>query len=105
MRFGQAPLQLAAASASTLWLPRSAWSQPHLPGNPFTLGVASGWPTPEGGAVDAFWPWATLGQQLAAPSAITVRWEVAHDSALVAFAIGPGPGSAGGWRTPCMQVQ
>lgn len=75
-------LQLAAASASTLWLPRSAWSQPHLPGNPFTLGVASGWPTPEGVvlwtrlALSDFW-----GSNLLPQAPITVRWEVAHDSA------------------------
>ena len=37
-------LQLAAASAVALWLPRSAWSQPRLSANPFTLGVASGSP-------------------------------------------------------------
>ena len=38
-------LKLAAASAATLWLPKSAWSQPKIGVNPFTLGVASGSPT------------------------------------------------------------
>ena len=37
-------LQLAAASAGGLWLPRGAWSQPRLSGDPFGLGVASGSP-------------------------------------------------------------
>jgi phosphodiesterase/alkaline phosphatase D-like protein len=39
-------LQAAGASAATLWLPRSAWSQPRWAANPFTLGVASGAATP-----------------------------------------------------------
>ena len=38
-------LKLASAAASTLWLPRSAWSQARFSGNPFALGVASGSPT------------------------------------------------------------
>ncbi|MEA3393749.1 MAG: alkaline phosphatase, partial [Pseudomonadota bacterium] len=37
-------LKLAAAAAGTLWLPRSAWSQPRWPRDPFALGVASGSP-------------------------------------------------------------
>ena len=41
-------LRLAAAAATTLWLPRSAWSQPRLRHDPFALGVASGDPTPQG---------------------------------------------------------
>ncbi len=41
-------LRLAAAAASTLWLPRSAWSRTRLSQDPFALGVASGAPTPEG---------------------------------------------------------
>ena len=38
-------LRLAAATATTLWLPRSAWSQARFSSNPFALGVASGSPT------------------------------------------------------------
>ena len=38
-------LKLAAACATTLWLPRSAWSQPRFASDPFALGVASGSPT------------------------------------------------------------
>ena len=71
-------LQLAAASAGTFWLARSAWSQPRLAANPFALGVASGSPTH-----DSVVLWTrllaegwfdSLGTQ-----PITVRWEIAHD--------------------------
>lgn len=70
-------LQLAAASAGTLWLPRSAWSQPKFQSNPFALGVASGSPTHDS---------VVLWTRLVAPSAqlaqpVTVRWEVARDDA------------------------
>ncbi len=72
-------LQLVGASAATLWLPRSAWSQPRLTVNPFTLGVASGAPTFDSVVLwtrlhgpDSFG--ASMGR---AP--ITVRWELAHD--------------------------
>jgi alkaline phosphatase D len=71
-------LQLAAASAVALWLPRSAWSQPRLPGNPFTLGVASGSPTHDGVVL-----WTRLLAegwfQSLGTQPVTVRWEVAHD--------------------------
>jgi len=73
-------LQVAAATAATAWLPRSAWSQPRLSSTPFALGVASGWPTPEG---TVLWTrliaqglFASLGS-----GAITVRWEIARDEA------------------------
>ena len=42
-------LQLAAAGAATLWLPRGAYSQPRWAADPFALGVASG--SPEADAV------------------------------------------------------
>ena len=32
-------LKLASAAATTLWLPRSAWSQARFSSNPFALGV------------------------------------------------------------------
>jgi len=71
-------LQLAAASAGALWLPRSAWSQPRLPDNPFTLGVASGSPTQ-----DSVVLWTRLLAhgwfQSLGTEPVTVRWEVAHD--------------------------
>jgi alkaline phosphatase D len=72
-------LGLAAASATTLWLPRSAWSQPRFGSNPFTLGVASGSPTH-----DSVVLWTRLHLQGLFGSslgrdALTVRWEVAHD--------------------------
>ncbi|MBC7436959.1 MAG: alkaline phosphatase D family protein [Bdellovibrionales bacterium] len=73
-------LQLAAASAGALWLPRSAWSQPRLTSSPFTLGVASGSP-----AQDSVVLWTRLaptgfGNGLGRED-VTVRWEVAHDEA------------------------
>src|SRR4051812_19660440 len=71
-------LQLAAASAGTLWLPRSAWSQVRIAGNPFGLGVASGSPTHESVVL-----WTRLMAPGVSPSLgkdpVTVRWEIAHD--------------------------
>ncbi|MDP2826149.1 MAG: PhoD-like phosphatase N-terminal domain-containing protein, partial [Sulfuritalea sp.] len=71
-------LQLAVAGTATLWLPRSAWSQPRFGSDPFALGVASGSPTHESVVL---WTrlvaeglFSSLGRD-----AITVRWEVAHD--------------------------
>jgi alkaline phosphatase D len=70
-------LQLAAAGATSLWLPR-VWSQPTLPANPFALGIASGSPTHDS---------VVLWTRLIAPGlfqslgrdTIKVRWELAHD--------------------------
>jgi alkaline phosphatase D len=71
-------LQLAAASASSLWLARSAWSQQRFAGNPFGLGVASGSPTH-----DSIVLWTRLlapdVSQSLGKQAVTVRWELAHD--------------------------
>jgi alkaline phosphatase D len=73
-------LQLAAASATTLWLPRSAWSQPRWRDNPFALGVASGSPTHDGVVLwtrlvqTGFFGGSTMGAD-----PVTVRWEVARD--------------------------
>ncbi len=78
----RALLRLAAAAAGTLWLPRSAWSQPRLSDDPFTLGVASGSPQP--GSVVL---WTRLlsagpfGGSKLPDAAITVRWELAYDEA------------------------
>jgi len=72
-------LQLVGASAASLWLPRSAWSQPRWTSNPFTLGVASGSPT-----FDSVVLWTRLhvpglfGASLGRDP-VTVHWEVAHD--------------------------
>lgn len=71
---------LSAVSATSLWLPRSVWSQqPKFQSNPFTLGVASGSPTH-----DSVVLWTRLldsgffgSRPGTAP--ITVRWEIAHD--------------------------
>jgi alkaline phosphatase D len=67
-------IRLAAASASTLWLPRSSWSQPRLAGNPFGLGVASGSPTHDSVVL---WTRLLLAEPL--PGPVTLRWEVALD--------------------------
>lgn len=68
-------LQLAASCAATSWLPRSAWSQARLDGQPFALGVASGSPTH-----DSVVLWTRLLLPEGQPGqAVTVRWEVAHD--------------------------
>lgn len=71
-------LRLAAAAASSLWLPRSAWSQPVWQSNPFALGVASGSPSDSG--VVLWTRLALSAAQQAAAAPITVRWEVAHDA-------------------------
>jgi alkaline phosphatase D len=68
-------LRLAAASAATLWLPRSAWSQsPRFGRQPFALGVASGSPTQDGVVL-----WTRLLAPELPAGPVTVRWEVAHD--------------------------
>src|SRR5512140_26179 len=71
-------LQLAAASAGGLWLPRGARSQPRLAASPFGLGVASGSPRH-----DSVVLWTRLMGPALAPwpgaAPVTVRWEVAHD--------------------------
>jgi len=80
-------LRLAAATAGTLWLPRSAWSQPRLSDNPFTLGVASGSPGHDGVVL-----WTRLvstglfGGSNLPDAPITVRWELAHDEAFTRIA-------------------
>jgi alkaline phosphatase D len=77
-------LQLAGAAAATLWLPRSAWTQPKLAANPFAFGVASG--TPDHSSVVL---WTRLQLPEAASSnaaAITVRWEIANDEAFTRIA-------------------
>ncbi|NDP37528.1 MAG: alkaline phosphatase [Rhodoferax sp.] len=75
-------LQLLFASAVNLSLPRSAWSQSRWTRNPFTLGVASGSPTPDGVVLwtrlhndkSSLWGGGELGQTV-----VPVRWELAHD--------------------------
>ncbi|HET8745768.1 MAG TPA: alkaline phosphatase D family protein [Ramlibacter sp.] len=67
-------LQLAAAAAGTLWLPRSAWSQPRLPEQPFALGVASGSPTATSVVL-----WTRLAGTELPRGPVTLRWEVAED--------------------------
>jgi len=72
-------LQLVCASAAASCLPLSAWSQPRLSSNPFTLGVASGSPT-----ADSVVLWTRLhtpglfGSSLGRET-VAVQWELAHD--------------------------
>jgi alkaline phosphatase D len=70
----------ASVLATSLWLPRSAWTSHNFDSNPFVLGVASGSPTH-----DSVVLWTRLVQPRG-PSeagwlapAVTVRWEIAHD--------------------------
>lgn len=73
-------LQLAAAGATTLWLPRGAWGQPpRFAADPFALGVASGSPSHDGVVL-----WTRLAPPGGLPAEwgtgpVTVQWEVAHD--------------------------
>jgi alkaline phosphatase D len=69
-------LRLATAAATPLWLPRSAWAQPRIATNPFTLGVASGSP-----AADSVVLWTRLLADELAGQRATVRWEIADDEA------------------------
>ena len=68
----------AAASAASLSLPRSVWSQTDtshkFQSNPFTLGVASGSPTH-----DSVVLWTRLVESGLDSRPVTVRWEVADD--------------------------
>jgi alkaline phosphatase D len=74
-------LQLAAAAATTSWLPRSAWSQPALRENPFTLGVASG--SPDASSVVL---WTRLAGASLPRGPVTLRWELADDEAFTRIA-------------------
>ena len=68
-------LKLAALAATTLWLPRAAWSQPRLAAYPFVLGVASGAP-----GADSVVLWTRLlGESLSGSGPATLRWELAQD--------------------------
>jgi alkaline phosphatase D len=71
---------IASASASTLWLPRSAWSQTRISSNPFTLGIASGSPSQDGVVLwTRLVPSGLLGAAHLGAQDITVQWEVAQD--------------------------
>jgi alkaline phosphatase D len=75
-------IQLAATAATLQALPRAVFSQSKQADNPFKLGIASGYPTPEG---------VVLWTKLVAPTELTqsaigfsdkptdVTWQVAHD--------------------------
>ena len=72
-------LQLIAASAAALCLPRSAWSLSRLDNYPFTLGVASGSPLHDSVVL---WTRLYVPDLLAANfgrDPIPLRWELAHD--------------------------
>lgn len=72
-------LQLAAGSAATLWLPRSAWSQSRFSSQPFTLGVASGSPTQDSVVLWTRLMSPSLSDPHQGREPVTVHWEVAHD--------------------------
>jgi alkaline phosphatase D len=74
-------LRLAAATATTLWLPRSAWSRTRLGSDPFVQGVASGAPAPDGVVL-----WTRLHFPEPQTRELTLRWEVAHDEAFTRIA-------------------
>ncbi|MBG9386692.1 alkaline phosphatase D family protein [Caenimonas aquaedulcis] len=67
-------LQWAGTAASTLWLPRAAWSQAAFAGDPFALGIASGSPLH-----DSVVLWTRLANVPPGADALTVQWEMAHD--------------------------
>jgi alkaline phosphatase D len=71
-------LHLAAAAATTCWLPRAARAQPRWRSNPFSLGVASGSPQPDSVVL---WTRLMLPSRLETidSPAVPVRWEVADD--------------------------
>ena len=78
-------LKLAATFAGVLWLPGTVRSQQRITSNPFTLGVASGSPTPDGVVL---WTrllpsglFSSLGKE-----DVAVRWEVAHDEQFLQIA-------------------
>jgi len=71
-------LQLAAGAATASALPRWAWSNsPSLSTHPFSLGIASGDPAPDGVVL---WTRLVLADAAQLQAAHTVRWEVAHDA-------------------------
>ena len=97
-------LRLAAAAAGTLWLPRSAWSQPRLTDNPFALGVASGSPLP--GSV-VLWtrlvsPGLFGGSNLPDSADHRALGGRARRGLCACRAEGPGPGAARTGATACM---
>lgn len=73
-------IRQAAALATALWLPRSAWSEQRFDNDPFALGVASGSPTH-----DSVVLWTRLvlaasnSAQFQDKASVVVRWEMAHD--------------------------
>lgn len=69
-------LRLAAAAASTLWLPGGAYSQGRFGRTPFSLGVASG--SPDDTSV-VLWTRLLPGGESPGPSPVTVQWEIADD--------------------------
>jgi len=68
----------SAAGASGVWWPGASWAQARISANPFTLGVASGSPTPDGVVLWTRLLPSGLFASLGVESA-SVRWEVAHD--------------------------
>ncbi|MFN9727904.1 alkaline phosphatase D family protein [Acidovorax sp.] len=71
-------LRRAAWAAAAHTLPRWAWSKPpSLATTPFSLGVASGDPAPDGVVL---WTRLLIADPAHLQASHTVRWELAHDS-------------------------
>ncbi|WBV41824.1 alkaline phosphatase [Pseudoroseomonas cervicalis] len=76
-------LGLAALAALQPAAARRAWAQPRFASDPFTLGIASGDPWPDGVVL-----WTRLAPEPLAPGggmpklAVPVRWSVAEDAAM-----------------------
>ncbi len=69
----------AVAAAGSVWVPRSAWSQPSFRENPFTLGVASGSPSSDSVVIWTRLALDGLFGSSIGKDPITVQWEVADD--------------------------
>jgi alkaline phosphatase D len=72
-------LQTLGAAAASGVLP--AWSQPRFASYPFSLGVASGYPSPSGVVL-----WTRLTGDLG-PASIPVRWQLASDEGMLAIVV------------------
>ena len=75
----RALVRLASATAATLWLARSSWSQARFSTDPFSLGVASGSPQSDSVVLWTRLAGGTRGGDAPSAPDQTVRWEIADD--------------------------
>ena len=73
-------LRHAALAATAIALPRWASSAPAVRSNPFTSGIASGAPRPDGMVLWTRLDPASLPPGQAGTAPVRIRWEVAHDA-------------------------